>query len=243
MALIGLPERKGRLHVKLLYPFGALFSIPLKGFFIMAIADKRGKKYGRLTPIRIVGKNKHGSMIWECRCDCGNIVNIGSDALKKNGTKSCGCLNVETRKSGDNRRTHGGCGTRLYRIWKAMRSRCYNPHFKDYKNYQKITICDEWLNDFSAFRKWALESGYDDTLSIDRIDPYGDYCPNNCRWADSITQANNKTTTRKVTVCVTEYTLFEACKKYGIGKWLFYQRIKKGMSEEEAFLTPKKGGK
>lgn len=209
----------------------------------MAIVDKRGKKYGRLTPIRIVGKDKHNYMIWECNCDCGKIVYISSGLLRKNGTKSCGCLNDEVRKSGDNRRIHGGCGTRLYRIWKAMHTRCYNPRSKDYKNYQKISVCDEWLNDFPAFKKWALESGYDASLSIDRIDPYGDYCPDNCRWSDSITQANNKTNTRKVVICGVEYTLSEACKKYGIGKWLFYQRIKKGMSVEEAFITPKKGGK
>lgn len=209
----------------------------------MAIIDRRGKKYGRLKPIKIVGQTKNGHMIWQCKCDCGNIVCISSDSLRKNGTKSCGCLNDEVRKSGNNRRTHGGHGTRLYRIWKNMHSRCYNPNTKDYKNYQKISICDEWLHDFSAFRKWALANGYDDTLSIDRINPYGDYCPANCRWADPVTQANNKTTTRKVKIYGTEYTLYEACKKYGIGKWLFYQRIKKGMSEEEAFTTPKKGGK
>jgi len=238
-----VPWKERLLACKAIISFQGFVFYTLKGFFIMAIVDKRGKKYGRLTPIRIVGKDKRNYMIWECNCDCGNIVYISSGSLRKNGTKSCGCLNDEVRKSGDNRRTHGDWGTRLYRIWKAMHTRCYNPHSKDYKNYKKISICDEWINDFPAFKIWALENGYDDSLSIDRIDPYGDYCPDNCRWSDSITQANNKTNTRKVVICGVEYTLSEACKKYGIGKWLFYQRIKKGMSVEEAFITPKKGGK
>lgn len=202
--------------------------------------DRRGQKYGRLTPIEVAGKNKRGGICWKCKCDCGNVVVVDSNSLGRGSTKSCGCLNDEVRKSGNNRRKHGGCGTRLYRIWKAMHRRCYNPNTADYKNYRNISVCDDWLHDFARFRDWALDNGYDDSLSIDRIDPLGDYCPDNCRWANDIVQANNKTTTRKVTVCGKEYILADACKKFGVRKSMFYQRIKKGMSEEEAFLIPNK---
>lgn len=205
-----------------------------------SVIDRRGQKFGRLTPIRIVGKDKKGHALWECQCDCGNIATVASDNLVKGNTRSCGCLNRESLKSGNNRRTHGGVGTRLYRIWGAMRRRCYNPNTPDYKTYKDISVCDEWRKDFGNFRKWALENGYNDSLSIDRIDPLGDYCPQNCRWADAVTQANNKTTTRMVTVNGVQYNLKDACEKFGIGRHLFYQRIKKGMSEEEAFLMPRR---
>lgn len=93
---------------------------------------------------------------------------------------------------------HGDVGTRLYNVWKAMRQRCSDPGCKDYPNYggRGITICPEW-DDYTAFRSWALASGYDSeaprgVCTIDRTDVDGDYCPTNCRWVDSKTQANNK---------------------------------------------------
>ena len=207
------------------------------------VKDRTGQRCGRLTAIKHVGKDKHGHAIWRCRCDCGNYINVSSVVFSKGSTqKSCGCLNTEVRKSGNNRRVHGGSGTRLYRIWKSMHTRCYNTNSPDYKTYGSISICDEWLHDFNTFRTWALENGYNDTLSIDRIDPTGDYCPDNCRWADDKTQANNRTNNRIIHIGGAEYSIADACKKYNISKALFYKRIREGMSEEDALLTPKKGG-
>lgn len=206
--------------------------------------DRRGQKYGRLTPIEVVGKNKHGQMVWKCKCDCGNVVNVASNLLGRGNTKSCGCLNDDVRKSGNNRRKHGGCGTRLYRIWQGMHRRCYNPNTADYKNYRNISVCDDWLHDFARFRDWALNNGYDDTLSIDRIDPNGDYCPDNCRWADDKTQANNKTNNHIITIDGQQYSVEAACRHYHISKPLFYKRKREGMSDIEALMAPmkKRGG-
>lgn len=83
---------------------------------------------------------------------------------------------------------------RLYKAWQGMKSRCNNPNDKDYKHYggRGITVCEEWVNDSMCFINWALENGYNDNLSIDRIDVNGNYEPNNCRWADTITQARNR---------------------------------------------------
>ena len=89
-------------------------------------------------------------------------------------------------------KTHGGCKTRLYRIWKQMRIRCYcatNPTYR-YYGERGIKICDEW-NDFAVFRNWALEHGYNDELSIDRIDNDGNYTPDNCRWTTRDKQIKN----------------------------------------------------
>lgn len=90
--------------------------------------------------------------------------------------------------------THGGSKTRLYRVWRGMKTRCYNANSKKYHHYggRGIIICDEWLTSFAKFREWALTNGYTDKLSIDRIDVNGNYEPSNCRWADDLTQRHNR---------------------------------------------------
>ena len=89
---------------------------------------------------------------------------------------------------------HGLSHTRLYSIWCGMKKRCYSEKSINYKYYgaRGVKICDEWKNDFKSFYDWAMDNGYKDDLTIDRINPFKNYEPSNCRWATDDDQRHNK---------------------------------------------------
>jgi hypothetical protein len=156
--------------------------------------DLSNKRFGKLLVLRPYSKSKSGNIIYECRCDCGNLAYKTKAALsiRKQMCRTCGNKGI-VRNS-----THGDSKTRLYRTWSGMKSRCSNPHNSKYDLYggRGIKVCEEWL-DFSNFKTWAYANGYNPTLtkeeqSIDRIDSNGNYEPNNCRWADIKTQNKNR---------------------------------------------------
>ena len=143
-------------------------------------------------------------IMYHCKCDCGTERDVISGSLSKGQSKSCGCLQREWAKNGDGFRRHSMTGSRLHRIWKNMHTRCFNTNNYKYKNYggRGITICEDWLgkDGFMNFYNWSIANGYDDSLTIDRIDVDGNYEPSNCRWATWDEQSKNKTTSRKITV-------------------------------------------
>ena len=202
--------------------------------------DLSGRRYGRLTVLCRSGRqDKNGRSYWECECDCGNRTTVHRGNLVYGRTTSCGCLKQELAVK--NATTHDEYGTRLYRIWSGIHTRCYNKDVPSYARYggRGIVVCDEWRSDFTPFYKWAVENGYSDNLTLDRIDNNGPYSPENCRWATHKQQASNTRKTVRVTFQGETKSLSEWAEITGISRLALWKRIcLRGWAVEKALSTP-----
>lgn len=192
------------------------------------LIDLTGKKYGKLTVIKKCG-SKDGHALWECVCDCGKKTIVRSGDLRRGKSKSCGCV----------QKKHGGHRTRLYRIWGGMKTRCYNKSDHVYPLYggRGITICPEWRDSFETFRDWAMANGYQEGLTIDRIDVNEDYKPENCRWVTVKEQENNRRNNRKITFKGETKTLSQWSAETGINRGTIQWRLNHGWTVEKALST------
>lgn len=200
------------------------------------ITDLTGKRFGRLKVREMASYRKGRRVVWTCECECGNVIDIpGIYLTKKNGTKSCGCI---VKK-------HGMFGTRIYNVWHTMKERCYVETQTSFPNYggRGIKVCPEW-QEFIPFMEWSYENGYDENAergecTLDRIDPNGDYCPENCRWVSMSVQANNKTDNVYIEYNGVVDTLSNHARKVGINPVLAEGRKIKGKSPDEIFAKKK----
>lgn len=186
--------------------------------------DLVGMKFGKLTVIERAQSIK-GRTAFKCICDCGNTKVVKSGLLISGKTRSCGCLAVNNF----NQTTHGKSCTKLYGVWSTMKSRCNNTNTEHYKNYgaRGIKVCEEWERDFQAFYDWAYANGYQDGLTIDRIDVNKGYEPDNCRWATMKKQSNNRVTNIYFTHNGKTHTLAEWADETGIKYGTLWYRIMK----------------
>lgn len=150
-----------------------------------------------------------------CACECGNEIIDLLSKIKTGKKISCGCTKERNK------------GTRLYSIWSGMKTRCYNPNATYYSEYggRGIKMCDEWRNDFLSFKQWALNNGYQDDLTIDRLNNDKNYEPSNCRWATMETQGNNRRTNLIITYNEESHTLSEWSRITGIKVITLWDRL------------------
>jgi hypothetical protein len=203
----------------------------------MKLIDLTGKKVNRLTVLRKVESDKYGHPRWLCRCDCGNETVVWGSELRRGRIQSCGCWKKE--RMGELNKKHGHKNDRLYNTWAGMIQRCENPKAHNYKDYggRGISVCEEW-HDFMCFFRWSMENGYNDDLTIDRINNDAGYEPDNCRWTTYKTQANNKRNNHFLTYNGETHTISEWSKITGIDKGTIRNRIVlHGWSVEKALTT------
>lgn len=206
------------------------------------VIDMIGQRFGRLTVIdraeNSTSKSGRKRTRWLCQCDCGTIKSIDRYALINGSAQSCGCLKKELLSKKQS--THKETKTRLYRIWSAMKRRCYNQNTPAYPDYggRGIVICDAWKNSYESFRDWSLDNGYSSSLTIDRIDNNGNYEPGNCRWVGSDAQANNRRSNCLYTYKGETHNISEWASIYNIPYKTLHNRLKTaGWSIEKSLTT------
>lgn len=183
----------------------------------MRMVELEGKRFGKLLVIKRLYRTYR--WFWLCRCDCGNDCIISGSHLQEKGTLSCGCLRTAI-VHGNNTRKDGP--TRLYSMWLGMKRRCYNKKDQFYYCYGErgITICNEWKSSFISFRDWALKSGYQDDLQIDRKNNSLGYSPGNCRFVSASTNMLNRRVLK-----INQYG-FTGIRCFGQNKWIYRVTIK-----------------
>lgn len=182
-----------------------------------------------------------GRAYCKCECECGTILEkVRVRSLLSGNTKSCGCLNRELtiQRNSKHNEIQNKQKSRLYKIWADMRRRCSSDNRKDSKNYKDkgIKVCDEW-NDFSNFKTWALSNGYQDDLTIERLDNSKNYCPENCCWISKSEQSKNRSTNHYITFNNETKTLTDWSRETGINRTTIYSRLRKGWSIERTLTT------
>lgn len=207
----------------------------------MKFNDLTGKRFGHWVVISRAENKGHHTM-WNCKCDCGTKKAVYASHLTSGLSPSCGCI---TRGAiGGLNRSHGMSKTRIYEIWCGIKKRCENPNSSGFHIYgsREIKICDLWRHDFLKFYDWAIKNGYSDSLTIDRIDVNGDYCPENCRWVDAKTQSNNTRRTIIVNYNGESLSVKQLSEKIGANYNRLLKAIRKyNMNVDDAIAYAKSG--
>lgn len=198
-----------------------------------------GMKYNMLTvikPVHVTLSNGCNQWFWKVKCDCGNEKVYKPIEIIKGRIVSCGCYK---KTNGYRTKRHGESHTRLHNIWCGIIERC-TVGTNDAVRYgnRGIAVCEAWKR-YEAFADWARSNGYNDSLTIERIDVNGNYCPENCKWIEHAKQARNRRTTHWVEYNGKKMSLAEACERANLPYKQVFERIAKyGWPVEKALMTP-----
>lgn len=191
-----------------------------------------GIRFGNLVVLESCGVGDDRHYYSKVRCDCGKEYMVPDTELLHNRRKKC-------KSCSKPRKTHGMSKTRLFTIWQSMKQRCCDKNHCNYRHYggRGIRVCKEWSNSFEKFYCWAKESGYNNSLTIERINVNGNYSPDNCKWISKNEQANNKRNNHLVDYKGGKYTISQLSEISGISYMCLYNRISNGWDIEKAITT------
>jgi len=201
-----------------------------------------GRVIGRLTVLGRSAKQPGDDRPrWDCRCECGKVVRVGTGDITGRRRLSCGCLRMERVIAA--RKTHGatfgGGGTSEYRIWTGMKQRCLNPRNTMYGYYggRGITVCERWRESFAAF---LSDMGHRPSPlhTLERIDNDGPYSPDNCRWATWDEQGRNKRNSRLITFRGRTLTAFAWSREVPIPARTIMNRLAAGWPADRILTEP-----
>lgn len=199
-----------------------------------------GQVFGRLTVLRhiLVPGNYH--KCYECLCQCGKKVTVEERNLINGRIVSCGCAKIDFLKKYATK--HGLYKTPLYRRWEAIKGRCYNKKRQEYKNYggRGIKMCKDWKDNPKAFADWAISNGYKKSLTIDRINNDGDYCPENCRWVTRKEQQRNRRANVLLSLNGETHVLADWAVLLGVSANTISYHLKRGKTFDEIYKRFKK---
>jgi hypothetical protein len=192
--------------------------------------DLAGKRFNRLLVIRRTKVEGARNVMWECKCDCGNMTVAAAANIGKS-TKSCGCLAKETAanllRGNTTNRTHNMCSTVEHATWTKMKQRCHNPNNEKYPIYgaRGIFVCDRWQDSFENFYA-DMGPRPSKRHSIDRKNNDGPYAPDNCHWALPKIQGRNTRSNHIVEIDGHRLCIVEWIEKLKVPKWKPWQMIR-----------------
>ena len=198
---------------------------------------RKSKKIGQIIKGHLILDSFHIDTDTKFKLRC---VKCGTESIKSSGfLKAKGaCPVCMNGKNYHNAKGHEH--ERLYERYMSMLRRV-----KSHESYRGIYVCEAWVNDYLKFKEWALNSGYDDSLTIDRIDNSKGYSPENCRWATAKQQANNRKSNVVLEYMGEKITLSELADRLSLPYYVVQQRHKYKWSVEKIVNTPykRKNGK
>ena len=206
--------------------------------------DLKGQKFGRLTVLRRVNNDKHGSAMWEVQCQCKNISKVTSTKLILGKTKSCGCLTIDICIKRNTKHGHASRvgKSREYRAWLDMKKRCLNSTNKSYKSYGAvgISIYPAWIDNFDEFFEYIGRCP--PKYELDRIDSSKGYCPDNIRWVSETTQSRNRpycklSIDKARDIKQSKLSVKELADMYGVGKSTI-ERVLNNVTWKEDVVPP-----
>lgn len=207
--------------------------ITLKGRAV----DISNMEFGRLTALGPTGRGNDGGILWHCRCICGKETIVTGAHLRSGHTTSCGCYqsDITTERS----TSHGMSRTKEYQVWCSMNERCRNPNNKHYRDYggRGIVVCDEWQNDFAAFRDHVGPMPFDGA-TIDRVDNGSGYLPGNVKWSTQTEQARNRRNNTLLTYNGKTQCLSAWAEETGIHRSVIQTRLKWGWDIDGTLTQP-----